>query len=413
MTSLQSVQAATAPARRPRVRLFNVKFSPNLGDGLLSECLEQALIDCGAHPDTCSVDLAARTGYGAGTARRSLQMQVLNALPDPVRRLAVRPPLAFQSRRCWAPHYARALDRAECIVIGGGNLVADLDLNFPTKIALAVEAASRRGLPVFIYGCGASAGWSRRGRALLESAVRRGVIRKVWVRDERSRGIWNDLIGRRTGLEAALVRDPGLLALERYRIAGGGPAPHAQVIGLNITSPLAVRYHAGNAPSAAELDRWYVEFARALLARGYSLAIFSNGSPEDRASIIRLRPHFEVLAGAGRVSFPQADTPAELTALIAGCGAIAAFRMHAIIAAYSCGVPFLALSWDPKLESFLHSVKLPDRLCTPVATSGTHAACQLIFAIENGLCQHQRAKVIGEARTGVADLYGEIVSALA
>jgi polysaccharide pyruvyl transferase WcaK-like protein len=325
----------------------------------------------------------------------------------------VQAPLALRSRRSWAPHYARSLERAECIVIGGGNLIADLDLNFPTKIALAVEAAWQRSLPVFIYGCGASAGWSRQGRALLEGAVRRGVIRKVWVRDERSRGVWNDLIGQSAGLEAALARDPGLLARERYGIERRGPTAHAPVIGLNLTSPLAVRYHSDSPSSAADLERWYVEFAASLLLRGYSLAIFTNGSPEDRACLKKLRSRFEVLDPGGRIMFPEAHTPAELTALVAGCEAIAAFRMHAIIAAYSCGVPFLALSWDPKLDSFLQSVNLSDRLCTPVTTIGPDAARQLGWAIEQGICPKERAKVIAEARLGVTDLYGEIVGALA
>lgn len=413
MTSLQLLPSARIQARRPCIRIFNVKFSPNLGDGLLSECLEQALVDCGADPDTCSVDLAARTDYTPGSGRRSLQMQVLGALPGTVRRLAVQAPLAVRSRTRWAPHYAQSLHRAECIVIGGGNLIADLDLNFPTKIALAVEEASRRDLPVFIYGCGASAGWSRRGRALLEGAVRRRVIRKVWVRDERSRSIWDELIGRSAGLEAGLVRDPGLLALERYGIVRRHAIGRAPVIGLNLTSPLAVRYHSHSAPSAAALDRWYLEFAASLLLKGHSLAIFSNGSPEDRACVSRLRPRFEALDPGGRVSFPVADTPAELAALIAGCEAIAAFRMHAIIAAYSCGVPFLALSWDPKLDSFLRSVNLPDRLCTPVATTAPDAAHRLGRAIAQGLCPDERLKVVAEARLGITDLYDEIVRELA
>lgn len=394
-----------------RVRIFNVKYSPNLGDGLLSECLEQALIDCGASPDTWSVDLAARTAFGAGSSRRAAQLRLLDAVPAPLRRVVVRAPLAIQSNRLWRPHYRQALHAADCIVIGGGNLITDLDLNFPTKIALAVEEAARRSLPVFIYGCGVSGNWSARGRALLETALRRKLIRRVFVRDERSRLIWNDLAGTASGLEATPVRDPGLLAAERYglhpRVRDEGPP----AIGIGITSQLALRYHSDRPPSPAELDAWYLGLAQSLIAQGRKVAVFTNGTPEDRACMRRLRPAFEAI-GSG-VSFLEARTPEELTRLIAGLGAIAAFRMHAVIAAYSCGVPFLALAWDPKLDAFLHSVGREHWLCHPVRTPAETAAGHLLAAMYSGIPEAERELVVRQARRGVAMLQEEIARALA
>lgn len=413
MTFSQFARPRSVPKRGPRIRIFNVKYSPNLGDGLLSECLERALIDCGADPDTWSIDLAARTSYGTGGQARALQMQLLGSLPRSVRSIAVRAPLALQSRRLWAPHYARSLEGAECVVLGGGNLIADLDLNFPTKISLALSAASWRRLPVFIYGCGVSEGWSPQGRALLEGALRQGAVRKVWVRDERSRTIWDDLVGNSAGIKAQLVRDPGLLAAERYEIVKEEARGGAKPIGLNLTSPLAVRYHSRKAPPASELDRWYIDVARILVGRGFRLSVFSNGSPEDREYARKLRPRLEALQPRGRISFPELASPAALTALIAECGAIAAFRMHAIIAAYSCGIPFLALSWDPKLESFVRSVNLSDRLCAPVIKSPSAAVRKLIDAIERGVISSERATVIAETRRGIEDLYSEIVAEVA
>ena len=411
LTQLRT-QADASPRVGPRIRLFNVKFSPNLGDGLLSECLEQALIDGGADADTWSVDLAARTAYGEGAEGRALKMRVLGTFPDPVRKLAVRAPLAIQGRRFWMPHYVRSLEGAQCAVIGGGNLIADLDLNFPTKLSLALAAAAWRDLPVFIYGCGVSSGWSRQGLTILKSAVRRGNIRRVWVRDERSRLIWNDLIGHDTSLPADTVRDPGLLASTRYDIRPNPFARSEPLIGLNLTSPLAVRYHASHAPGEAELTEWYVALARSLLARGYRLAVFSNGSPEDREYTRSLHAPLMQLDKLGRVSFPVIDTPAELTRLIASCTGIAAFRMHAIIAAYSCGVPFLALSWDPKLESFVRSVDRGDWLCTPVRTSSHNAGDQLIRAMDQGIAPGERARIADQTRQGVSDLLAEINRAI-
>lgn len=395
--------------RLPHMRLFNVKFSPNLGDGLLSECLEAELIACGASPDTFSIDLAARTSYTSAASARSLKLRVLEALPDVLRPFAVRLPLAIAAARSWGPHYAAGLAGGECVVVGGGNLLADLDLNFPTKLRLAIIAAAQRNLPVFIYGCGVSSGWSKRGLALMNEALATGAVRGVFVRDERSRAIWDELFGVPHSLRAKIVRDPGLLACDVYNPPVAGPgAP----VGINITSQIALDYHAEDAPSAAALDQWYVDLAQGLLERGHSLALFTNGSPEDRATLAALKPRLDALGAGGQISYPEVGTPSQLVSIIAGLSGLAAFRMHAIIAAFSCGVPFLALSWDPKLASFVESVGQGAWLARVSDVDGSAAAAQLVSAIERGIAPDQRQSVIAEARQGVRQLFQAIEAGL-
>lgn len=394
----------------PNVRIFNVKYSPNLGDGLLSECLEQALIAGGADPGTHSLDLAARTQYSDGSENRSAKLRVLEALPALVRPVAVRLPLAVASMRTWQPHYRKGLQGADCAVIGGGNLLADLDLNFPTKLSLAIHEAAWRCVPAFIYGCGVSSGWSRKGLSLMHNALATGAVRGVFVRDERSRKLWDTMFGTRHNLAAQVVRDPGLLACETYPET----APSAGLIGLNITSQLAVKYHSADAPSPAQLEDFYVDFAQATLEQGKSLAIFTNGSPEDRAALSALKPRFAALDGATCIAYPDATTPAQLVAIVGALEGLVAFRMHAIIAAYSCNVPFVALSWDPKLDSFAESVGRSDWLARVTQHSGAQAATMLAGSLGGRLGDNdgQRTQVIAQARQDVGKLYAAIVQAL-
>jgi polysaccharide pyruvyl transferase WcaK-like protein len=164
-----------------KVRLFNVKFSPNLGDGLLSQCLEKALVDLGADPDTWSIDLAARKAYGDVLARRTQIMAALDLLPRPVRREVIRAPLALHAARSWRPHYAHGLADADCVVIGGGNLISDIDLNFPTKLTLAMEEAEKRNLPVVVYASGVTSGWTPRGTEMLRCAFAKPILKGVFV----------------------------------------------------------------------------------------------------------------------------------------------------------------------------------------------------------------------------------------
>ena len=399
-----------------RLRLFNVKYSPNLGDGLLSECLEGALRDCGAS-EASSIDLAGRTAYNAGSAARGRLVRFLQALPAPLRRQVVRIPLRRAAATKWVPHYLHETATCDAIIIGGGNLISDLDLNFPTKLSLAIDIAAQRGTPVYIYGVGVSDGWSKRGKALLYAALAKGVVQQVTARDERSRVIWDNLAGERFSLPARVVRDPGLLAVQRY-----APPPRPQrspgtpgIIGLNIMSALAVTYHGGDAIAQDTLDSWYLDLARNLVSRGWRLAIFSNGSPEDREMVERLRPRFLALdvpdtASPAPIEFPDVATPQDLVASIAALDGLIAFRMHAIIAAYSCAVPFLALAWDRKLTSFVESVDCSDWYGDIKQIPPETGAERIIAAIAQGIPDNRRDAVVNEAREDVRRLYRSILA---
>ena len=61
-----------------RVGLLNVKFSPNLGDGLLAECMEKELAARGGVSKVVSIDLVGRLAYGQGGVRnRETAIRVL------------------------------------------------------------------------------------------------------------------------------------------------------------------------------------------------------------------------------------------------------------------------------------------------------------------------------------------------
>lgn len=335
-----------------RVRLFNAKFSPNLGDGLSCECLERALIEHGEQWTVRSVDLAARATYQPGSALRGPLLQALLSAPPAVRRPLSRPPLAWRRWWRWLPHYRRALADADAVVIGGGNLLVDLDLNFPTKLAAALGAAAERDLPVLLHGIGVGERWSAAGERLLREALQRVRVRHVGARDEASRRRFDARFAAAARCAATVVRDPGLL-IARYvpRVAP------AAATGIGITSAVAVRYHSSLAIDDERLLRWYAATAEALAAAGHTVCLFTNGSPEDVAFAERLLGRL-----GGERAWPAARLrprdPIELAGILSSCALVVAFRMHALIAAYAYGSDILALRWDGKVESFMRSVGL-------------------------------------------------------
>ncbi len=386
-----------------RIRLFNVKFSPNLGDGLLSECLEKALIALGASEDTWSIDLAARQAYGNGLTARLQIMSALDRMPKWLRRHVIRIPLAIQARRKWHPHYANRVSGANAIAIGGGNLISDLDLNFPTKLTLAIREAERLQLPFVVYAAGVTPHWTSKGTAMMKKAFASAFLRGVFVRDHDSKRLWDEKLGKASGFKAVVVRDPGLLASEFIspsQLFSG----ERRVAGVGIMSHIAIRYHADNAPDAAYLENWYVDLVRGLVEKGYHAVVFTNGSPEDIVYLAKLQPRLDAVAG-GAISFPVQHTPTELCAIISSLDVLVAYRMHAVIAAYSFCVPAVGLAWDRKLRSFMMSVNRDEFLCDVAGTKASSAVELVCRAHSTPISRVEHKQALTEAWQGVTQLF--------
>lgn len=355
-TCSASICARRAGAQGMKIALLNVKFSPNLGDGLLSECLERELAVALPGSTVVSIDLAGRAAYrGHGPSRRGRVIALLEALPRWARRRAVRVALALLVRFRLRRHVRTRLRGLDAVVVGGGNLLTDTDLNFPMKLAGALDEVARAGLPVAVHAVGVNHRWSRAGHHLFVRALCATPLITATVRDQRSQRAWHDLLEPYGLPGAGLAGDPGLLAVCHF-----DPAPRDRTgaggrVGLCITSPLAVRYHASGSPPTVDFAIWYQTAARALAATGLQVVLFTNGSPEDRAFLARHGaiwcatpgplPHPVTIA-------PAFATPAELVGFIATCDVIIAHRMHACIVAHSFAIPAIGLKWDVKLESF-------------------------------------------------------------
>ena len=143
-----------------KIVVFNVKFSENLGDGILAQCLEKALCrDGGIEVDT--IDLAGRVHFGATSPHRRSAVRVLHVLPSFARRLAVTQALRSKLREL-GDEWDRKISAADAVVLGGGNLFQDDDLNFPLKIGTLLDRICRQTARNL---------WRRRQRGLVAARV--------------------------------------------------------------------------------------------------------------------------------------------------------------------------------------------------------------------------------------------------
>ena len=237
-----------------KVALLNVKYSANLGDGLLSECLEGSLASAlgrvggaGGPIVVESIDLAGRTSFSSGSGFRGTVLKTLEGMPDWVRQPMMYVVLKTLVRTRLRKFYADSLAGVDAVVLGGGNLLADSDLNFPIKIEAALAEATRRGLPVAVFGDGVTRNWTRTGTRLFARAFSRTRLIDVTVRDTRSQAVWNDLLAGRSIQPAGLACDPGLLAASRYGDCAASDRTKESAIDWNSRK---VRSHSSSWPSS-------------------------------------------------------------------------------------------------------------------------------------------------------------------
>ncbi len=389
----------------PAIAIFNVKHSPNLGDGLLAECLEAELRAACPGLHVVALDLAGRGDYGAGGGMRRVKLAVLERLPRPLRRYAAGLALSRLARQTLAPLWRQALASVDAVIVGGGNLFADADLNFPIKIATAIGEANRLGLPVAVHAVGVSDNWSDRGAALFNRSLAVADLAGVTVRDERSRAAWNRLLDPAHVPRAGITIDPGLLTALHF------PAPPRETdgrphIALGLTDPLALRYHGGGA-SDQGLTAWFADLVGHLAERSCRISLFTNGSPEDRRFLARIAPILIDRAPGHVVIAPGSERPAGFARFIAGCDLVMAHRMHACIAAYAYRIPTIGFSWDVKLQSFFDLSDRASYILDPAVTPRAAAAAAR-SAMEAGIPAERHGELVDRCRRDIAALAARI-----
>ena len=413
--SAVAVPTDERPESEPiRVGLFNVKYSPNLGDGILCECLEAEMRRSAPNSVFESFDLAGRTAYSDGGRFRAAALTLLHYSPISIRHALAGTVLRYSMKRNVMRSWRGALAKYDAVVVGGGNLFADTDLNFPLKIAAAMAEVRGAGLPAAVFGVGVSNNWSSRGEALFRRALAGDCLVYASVRDPRSAEIWNRCLGQAGVVSAAVVHDPGVLVSDHVakRRSNDDGRP---LVGLGLTHPMTLRYHADE-PGANHwsLTAWYHQLLDACLERGWRVAVFTNGSPEDDTYLRQAALAFAEHTRDGSLTIaPRFRRPAELASFISGLDLLMAHRLHANITAYSYGVPQIAFSWDAKLKGFLSKVDRSDCICTAGVDPVTKAMSIATRELREGVEPIRRLKVLAQARADVAELVETLRRAVA
>lgn len=389
-----------------QLALFNVHYSANLGDGILSHCLAKEVETRNPDVQVRICDLAGRTSVGAGVARRKAVNAVLAKLPFNARRMVFSVLLGREVDRRLRPVWRRVLEEADVAVLGGGNLLSDIDLNFPLKIAGMGQELAFAGTPWAIYGVGVANNWSARGKELFSSAYRNHPPALVTVRDQRSKQLWDSATKGTNIVDAVVCADPAVLACDHFPASSpnrGG----AKVLGLNVMDPEEINLHVARGfVDEASLTSWWRQLATIAVNAGYEVRFFTNGLLQDEEYLRRLMKSLEkenLLNEKLRIA-DCPKNPHELVGIIASCDVLAGYRMHTHIPAFSFQKPSVALTWDDKVNRFFKSVERSAYVLDPSAELPVAAFETIRQAEREGVAPEVWQRTLQSAREQIGQM---------
>ncbi|KYG59429.1 polysaccharide pyruvyl transferase family protein [Planococcus maritimus] len=248
------------------------------------------------------------------------------------------------------------ISETDVVVIGGGHLLIDNYLNFPTAIDNIVKEAKIQGIPVIFAFVGAKGPWSKTAKELLTSALEYATY--IVVRDRDSKEFLLS-INKNLNEKLVAISDPALFVKE---IIGVSSEEKVKTnIGLGIMDPNEIRRHSNLRWSRRKSALWWSELAKNLVSKGYQVSIFTNGAATDNGFVeYFIKKELKDVQEVDYCEYPT--THVMLLNSIKKQDIIIAQRLHACLPAISLGKITFGLAWDRKLENILKELDLADFL---------------------------------------------------
>jgi polysaccharide pyruvyl transferase CsaB len=283
---------------------------------------------------------------------------VLSADPELTRRM-------YGVQACHRMRYAEvsaAIRSSDGLISGGGSLLQDATSGKTIPYYLGViKLAQLFGKPTFIY----SQGIGPVRRKLFYPMIR-GVFRKaqyVSVRDRESAELLAEM-GLKTAVE--VVPDPvmGLPLKPGADVPAESASARRPVVGVS------VRFWNDD---RSELDGLADALQRLIAERDVDIRFLPFHPPSDEQASEYIS---NKLAQQDRITIARGIThPQDMLAEVAGCDLLIGMRLHSLIYAASQRVPMVGISYDPKIDQFLHRLNMK-----PAASTRRFAADDVVQA---------------------------------
>lgn len=329
-----------------RIILCTARYSDNLGDAVISECMYY-LLKNHVRKDVIHLDISGRSDWNMG--KNSLLKYLILRLPSQIRKILFFVDWSFRGRRRQMTSLKLFIKEGDVIIFGGGQLILDNDWIFPFKINAISDFASKRKINIAFVGCGVGGEFGYIAKLLYSRVFTNKYLKYISLRDELS--IKNLNLFFNSTVKPVLTYDAALFTKNVFNIEKKIRSEKLKIVGLCITNPMELGFASRKTINfdRKKLINGWSELALLLAKKGYAVVIYTNGSAEDEVFKNQLIDLLEDdnIKFASKPKFPN-----DLVNLISEFDYLIAHRLHSSIIAASFGVGSVGLSWDNKVKSF-------------------------------------------------------------
>lgn len=196
--------------RQKKVVICGVSGSDNLGDTVIAECIAEFVKqELGQDPIIC--DISYREGL-VSNVLNGKKINTFKRLPKFFRQCFVLILFSLKFIFKGRKYLLKKLKGADFVIVGGGHLISDVDLNFPLKLFFLTTIAEELNLPILIVSVGVGSTWSKLGIALASRLVNSKNVKAIAVRDPLSKQNLVKYFGKGG---STILQDPAML-LSRF-----------------------------------------------------------------------------------------------------------------------------------------------------------------------------------------------------
>ncbi|MFT4765694.1 MAG: polysaccharide pyruvyl transferase WcaK-like protein, partial [Oleispira sp.] len=183
------------PRMKNRIIICTAKFSDNLGDGVISECVDYLIGRSSSAYPVVHLDISGRTEYlDSNKKNSSVFKRIYHLSPKAVRPLLTIAGWLVIFRKRLKLRLAEIKFRpGDALIFGGGQVVSDISLNFPLKLSFIYKAATKKGVKVSFNAVGVGGAFSFLGKKLVQPIFDSNLTTFTSVRDPLSKKHLEDL----------------------------------------------------------------------------------------------------------------------------------------------------------------------------------------------------------------------------
>lgn len=267
--------------------------------------------------------------------------------------------------------YEEKIKDAKIVIVPGGGVLEDsVQHDYYHNLLSMARACEKHNVPMCFNAVGIVRDKrSKIGKRILKNALSRDSVKYISCRDG------EELVSKIAKCPVTSAACAATLAADLFGITRD---EKSDTIGIGVIRGNIFTSYA-NKITEDELVEFYVDLIDAVERKGYNVKLFCNGFIKDYelGQKICKRIKREIL-------LERAETCEKLLEQISHFKGICVARLHAVISAYSMGVPAVVFSWGTKQREFMTAVGCAERAVEQDKLDAEYVANLLEEALETG-----------------------------